>query len=209
MGVNKKQKNYKWLVGIDEVGRGPLAGPVTVGLFAINVKEGFKENLRVDKKFFRKILEKVRIDDSKDMTEKQREETFEFLKKEKFYFSVMHMNSDLIDKKGIAVCIKELVDKQLKKLNKKNTFVVLDGGLKTDLYPSRTIIKGDSKFKVIGAAAIMAKVTRDRIMNGLSDRYPGYYFHEHKGYGTKKHIQAIKNFGICKIHRQSFLRKLL
>ncbi len=238
--INARIK-YEWLVGIDEVGRGPLAGPVTVGLFAIKIPEGLKNTnvlgLSNDRKIFSNFIKKIggqklEIDDSKKMSEISRQETYEFFKKKfnelknkeknrnrntdknnsDFYFSVMHMSSEQIDKQGIAVCIQKLVDRNLRKLfsmiPQSDIYAVLDGGLKTRLVPYKSYIKGDGKFKVIGTASIMAKVTRDSLMNQLSKRYPDYCFDQHKGYGTKKHILAIKKFGPSEIHRNTFLTRI-
>lgn len=195
----------KFLIGIDEVGRGPLAGPVAVGLFKIN-----QEHLR-KKDFFKKIFSGLK--DSKKLSEKKREEFFkkiESLKKEEVVdFAVSLVSEKVIDKKGISFAIKFGIEKCLKKANvKKKDRVLLDGGLKAEesFLDQQTIIKGDEKEPVISLASICAKVTRDRFMKKEANKYPDFGFEVNKGYGTKKHINSIKKFGLTKIHRKSFCK---
>lgn len=234
---------HKWLIGIDEVGRGPLAGPVTVGAVAILI-DGPVGNDRTNETYT-ETYEKLRKNlieisgkeypigiDSKKMKEKDRDFWFEVIQKiettqkneTEFYASVQHMSAAQIDEKGIAVCIAELVDlnirKILEKIHVKNPeaafgdlLILLDGGLKT-LLPvgsQKTIIKGDEKELLISLASVNAKVTRDRHMEELSknSKYAGYGFEIHKGYGTLKHREAIKKQGLTDEHRVSFCRNLV
>jgi len=206
-----RNKKAKLLVGIDEVGRGPLAGPVAVCAFVM------PENFNL-KKF-------GKIKDSKKLTPEKREEIFykliELKKNKKVNFVVSFESSKMIDKIGIVPAIKKALKNSLEKLtpkndknylrvSPKNCRVLLDGGLKApEKYENqKTIIKGDEKKRVIAFASIVAKVTRDTLMCRLAKKYPGYCLEKHKGYGTKGHYKALKNKGISSIHRRSFLKGL-
>jgi len=210
------KKRYKWFVGVDEVGRGPLAGPVSVGLFAIRADSKFDQNL----KHFG-----VKIGDSKKISESDRVKTRDFLVRVKkdmkdfstdFHFSVLHKSAAEIDKRGITVCIHALVNESIKKFSKKyeldsarDVFAFLDGSLKTTQCDFEVIIKGDSKVPLIGAASIIAKVTRDELMKKLAQKHPKYGLEIHKGYGTLAHRTALKKHGPSLIHRTSFLGRIL
>lgn len=192
-----------WLVGIDEAGRGPLAGPVSVGVVAVPV--GFDWCL----------LSKV--GDSKKVPVISREEVYRqanLLKKQDLIkFKVVQISSNIIDKKGITTAIKLAIEKGLNDLciEDNKCEVRLDGSLKAppNYLQQVTIIKGDASEPVIGLASILAKVTRDRHMLKMNLKYPEYGFDQHKGYGTKKHRENIKKYGLSVIHRQSFCRNLL
>jgi len=197
----KLAKEIKYIVGIDEAGRGPLAGPVSVGLVMISVKN-------------KKILNGVK--DSKKLSEQKRERWFQKFrelekKKELFYASSM-VGAGKIDELGITKCIDISIHRALAKVARKikssNCQILLDGSLRAPkIYRNqRTIIKGDGKIPVISAASIVAKVTRDRKMKKLSNLYPKYNFHKHKGYGTKEHFKKIAKYGACGLHRRSFLK---
>lgn len=186
-------------VGIDEAGRGPLAGPVAVGIVAIPI--GFDWAL----------IEGV--GDSKKVTQKRRELIFtqaKKLKKEgRLNFVVVMGSAKEIDSKGIAVVIRSCIQKGLKRLHvePKNCFVKLDGALRAPAeYEQETIIKGDSKELVIGLASICAKETRDTYMRDIAMKYPGYDFELHKGYGTKSHRQKIGQLGLSPEHRVTYCR---
>lgn len=186
----------KFIAGIDEVGRGALAGPLVIGAAC-----GFwnKEN--------KKLL--IGIRDSKKLTFKQKEEWFSKFKKSRLAFYTVSISNRLIDKKGVSWTLKTGVARILKKLKRRPDLVLLDGGLKAPLkYKQKTIIKGDDKIPLISAASIYAKVKRDKLMMKLDGKYP-YGFKDHKGYGTKKHYQNIKKNGISHLHRRSFLRKIV
>jgi len=191
------------IVGIDEAGRGPLAGPVAVGAFCIPVN--------FDRKFFIKVM------DSKQLTSGAREEWFlkikELQKTGSLRYKVALVSHVFIDTRGIAKAVRAGIKRVISRLNldPKKALVLLDGSLKApqEFVFQETIIKGDAKEAVIGCASIMAKVTRDRYMTRLAKSYPQYTFNIHKGYGTSVHRKAIKKFGPSKIHRLSFLTKLL
>lgn len=195
-----------FLIGIDEAGRGPLAGPVAIGLFKIN-----KKTLKKD--FFAKNFPGLK--DSKKLSEKKREEFFDklpFLKKEgTLDFAVSLISEKIIDKKGISFAIKLGMEKCLKKVKAQSKDeILLDGGLKVSpLFKNqKTIIKGDEKEPTISLASICAKVTRDRFMKKEALKYPDFGFEVHKGYGTKKHRESIEKLGLTKIHRKSFCKKV-
>lgn len=193
----------KFSVGIDEAGRGPLAGPIT--LAALCLPEGFRR-LRFD----------FPVKDSKQMTKDRRAIVFKTLKglrKEGVIdFSVSHMSSASVDRYGITRCTRRGIARCLKKLaaNPSDTRILLDGTLYApeEFEGQKTIIRGDEKVKIISLASIIAKETRDKKMARLAKKYPKYGLEIHKGYGTKAHRQAIKKHGISEIHRRSFLKNL-
>ncbi len=193
--INKE----KFLIGIDEVGRGPLAGPVAVGAFVFLTPNS--------KKLFRGVKE------SKQLTEEKREEWYEKILETKIAghvdFCVTFQSEKVIDEKGLSFAIKKSLDISLNKLKIEPDLakVLLDGGLKAppEYKNQKTIIKGDEKEAVIALASICAKVLRDRKMKVLGQKFKDYGFEVHKGYGTKAHYEAIRRFGPCLIHRQSFL----
>jgi ribonuclease HII len=191
----------EYLIGVDEAGRGPLAGPVAIGTSCIS-----KTN---SKKVF-SLLKKHGLNDSKQVKEKTREELYELLiqlKKEKLLdFEVSLISADIISKKGIVYAINLGIKKNLKKIYKNTEEVILelDGALKVpsgDWKKASIIIKGDSIKPSIMIASIVAKVTRDRYMKKISKKYPQYQFEIHKGYGTKKHRELIKKHRLSKEHR--------
>jgi ribonuclease HII len=190
-------KSHKWHIGIDEAGRGPLAGPVSVG--AVMVKSDF------DFSIFKNLK------DSKKLSEAKREEFFEVINK-KIKYKVVMVSNKVIDKKGISYAINFAIKSLLKRLNPniKQTKVFLDGSLKApEEFTQETIIKGDEKIPAISLASIMAKVTRDCYMKKISKKYPLFDFHIHKGYGTKGHISAIKKHGPSELHRKSFISRII
>jgi len=185
----------KYIVGVDEVGRGAVAGPLVLGASA-----GFfnQEN--------KKFLKGIR--DSKKLTPKQREDWFSKFKKGEIKFYTVGISNKLIDKNGMGWALKRAVADVLKKINKMPDMVYLDGGLHApEKYKQKTIIKGDDKIPMISAASVYAKVYRDHLMVKMDKKYP-YDFKIHKGYGTKAHFDKIKKKGISVIHRKTFLKNL-
>lgn len=190
----------KYLIGIDEVGRGPIAGPVAVGAFVF-----------LDKKA-KDIFDGVK--ESKQLSEEKREKWFEKIleikKKGSIDFAVVFQSEKVIDKKGLSFAIKNALNISLKKINKKpeESRVLLDGGLKAPIEykDQETIIKGDEKEMIIALASICAKVLRDRKMRYWSKIYDKYGFDINKGYGTKKHYESIAKYGPVSLHRRSFLK---
>lgn len=194
--------------GIDEAGRGPIAGPVAVGVFRSDLSI-------VDlKKSIKKTGLKLR--DSKKLTHREREKWFEIIKKwkkeGKCGYSVTLVSAKEIDRIGIVPSIKKALSKSLHKIQDIDyKTILLDGGLKApkEFKNQKTIIKGDEKESVIALASICAKVTRDRHMDKVSKKYPKYNFYMHKGYGTRSHYEAIYKYGVTDIHRRTFLKKVL
>ena len=188
----------KWIVGIDEVGRGPLAGPVAVCALCFPVD--FKQaNFRHFK-------------DSKKLSEKQREIWLQKIKQcMEIKFRVCFQSEKIIDGKGISFAIRKSLATALKalKLKPEECAVLLDGGLKAPIeyINQKTIIKGDEKKLAIALASIAAKVARDNLMKRLAKKYPSYDFEIHKGYGTKRHSEKIVKHGLCAIHRRGFCKR--
>jgi ribonuclease HII len=197
-------KSLEYIVGIDEVGRGPIAGPVAVCAFLIK-GDLFLKNIE--------DIKLPKLKDSKKLSKKQRELWFNFLKEQKEKgtcdYSVSFVSSENIDKFGIAPSIKKALEKSLEKLklDSKEVSIFLDGGLHApvEYIYQETIIKGDELHLVISMASIMAKVTRDKIMTNYAKEYPEYGFENHAGYGTKAHYDAIKKHGQTPIHRKTFI----
>jgi ribonuclease HII len=188
----------RYIIGIDEAGRGPLAGPVSVGI--VMITEGF------NKKFFKGVR------DSKQLTPEDRDLWFalvtEAKKKGELDFRVALVSEKIIDKKGIAHAIRLGIKRCLKRIDAPaEAQVFLDGGIRApkEFIHQTTIIRGDEKVPVISLASICAKVVRDRRMVSLSKIYPEYAFEIHKGYGTRAHREAIQKYGPSLIHRLSFV----
>ena len=187
-------KGFNNICGIDEAGRGPLAGPVVVA-GVIMPKESMIEG----------------INDSKKVSEKKREKLYDLIIEEAISYSVAIIGQDVIDDINILNATKEGVTKVVDGLDVKPDLIIIDAlnHINTRGIPYEPIIKGDAKCYNIAAASILAKVTRDRIMREWDEVYPQYGFVQHKGYGTAKHIQAIKEYGLTPIHRRSFTKKFV
>ncbi|MBI5817227.1 MAG: ribonuclease HII [Candidatus Yonathbacteria bacterium] len=192
------------IVGIDEAGRGPLAGPVAVG--AVMVSYG---RLKEFTTLFRGVK------DSKKLSAQKREAWFKKLESAeqagKVSFQVSFSGSGTIDKRGINIAIARSIAASLKGLlcPPHDSLILLDGGLRapSEYRSQKTIIRGDEKIMIISLASIAAKVLRDRLMMKFSREFPQYGLEQHKGYGTKEHFKKIKKHGLSKIHRRSFLKK--
>jgi ribonuclease HII len=195
----------KAVIGIDEVGRGPVAGPVALCAFRLSAK--IRPPILGSKP--------VPLRDSKKLTPLQREAWYKHLlslkKQGKCDFAVSMQSASLIDSIGISPCIKKALATVLKKLDATiRETILLDGSLYApkEFKKQKTIIKGDEKEPAIGLASIVAKVTRDRYMLKMAGKHPLYGFENHVGYGTKKHYLAIKKHGMTDIHRKSFLKRV-
>jgi ribonuclease HII len=189
----------RFLIGVDEAGRGPLAGPVAVGVVA--VPEGFDVT-----------TEFPGVKDSKKLSEKKREKIFEMLQQRAAQgdtrFAVEFESAEAIDNEGIAIAIRRALSRGVNMLAPDAALVKiqLDGALKAPPeYAQETIINGDELIPLISLASIAAKVLRDRLMLELSAQYPLYGFEKHKGYGTVAHYEMLKKHGLCAIHRRSFI----
>src|SRR3990167_6131113 len=189
--------SVRYIVGIDESGRGPLAGPITLAYVACPASI-FRRNFKG-------------IKDSKKLTLKKREEWFRHLKAHPHLeYGVTSVGARTIDYKGISRSVKIGIKRLVSRLSVKPKMILLDGSLYAPPeYPQKTIIKGDEKIPIIAAASVMAKVTRDRKMTRLAKKFPDYSFEIHKGYGTKLHCKLVKKYGLCDIHRRSFCSRLV
>jgi ribonuclease HII len=191
-----RQKNLTRVAGVDEAGRGPLAGPV-VAAAAILPSHWVQSGLP---------CELEGLNDSKQLTEMQREKFFAFLTScGDVQFAIAQTDATLIDEINILQATHRAMNDALAKLNPQPQHVLVDGRPVNTMRVSQTaIVKGDTRSYSIAAASVLAKVTRDRLMLGFHEQFPKYGFAEHKGYGTAKHLAAIDKFGACLIHRKSF-----
>lgn len=189
-----RNKCYKYICGIDEAGRGPLAGPVVVAsviMPANSMIEG--------------------VNDSKKVSEKKREKLYDLILEEAISYGVGIIGQDEIDEINILNATKKGLTMSLQELTQKPDLIIVDALTHIDTLgiPYESIIKGDAKCYSISAASIIAKVTRDRIMREWDKVYPQYGFAQHKGYGTSAHINAIKEFGPCPLHRKAFIKNFV
>ncbi|MBQ2890299.1 MAG: ribonuclease HII [Clostridia bacterium] len=188
-----EEKFYKegkiLIAGVDEAGRGPLAGPVCAA--AVILPKGL-------------IIEGV--NDSKKLTEKKRDLLFDEIKENAVAYSIQFVYPDIIDEINIRQATHKAMADAVKNLGVSPEHVLIDGNdnIPFDI-PYTYIVKGDAKSQTIAAASILAKVSRDRLMVELDKEYPEYGFAKHKGYGTKAHMEAIQKFGVTKVHRKSFM----
>jgi ribonuclease HII len=180
---------YQYIAGVDEVGRGPLAGPVvcaSVIMDLSNIIEG--------------------IDDSKKVSEKKREMLYDKIIENAVSYSICEVSPEEIDRINILEATKKCMKNAVLGLKTQPSVVLVDA-VKLDLpYKVEPIIKGDLKSYTIGAASILAKVYRDRLMKEYGEKFPGYGFERNAGYGTKEHIEKIKEIGPCQIHRKTFIK---
>lgn len=185
-------ENIKYIAGIDEVGRGPLAGPVVT----VCVVMPYDEMLNG-------------VFDSKKVTKKNRERLFEEIKNKAISYSISVKDQDVIDDINILNATKESMKDSFSNLKVKPDVLLVDAVKLNICENEKAIVKGDATSYAIACASILAKVYRDRLMEEYAKIYPNYDFENNVGYGTKKHIEAIKNFGITPIHRLSFLGKII
>ena len=193
-------KEYnRLIIGVDEAGRGPLAGPVVAAAVVINKYSQYLEE----------------VNDSKKLTETKRERIFKnILKDSNISYGMGSVDADVIDEINILeatyIAMKEAIE-NITNSDKERYLILVDGNrkIKNCEYNQETIVKGDSKSLSIATASIIAKVTRDRIMKELDLKILGYNFSKHKGYGTKEHYKLLRENGVSNIHRKSFLKKLL
>lgn len=190
--LNKEREYYsktvKLIAGVDEAGRGPLAGPVVAAAV-----------------IFPPSYQNEEINDSKKLTEKKREELYEEIKKNAISYGIAFVSAEEIDKINIYEATKVAMKEALRQLNGKYDLIITDA-MKLDMdKPVIALVKGDAKCLNVAAASILAKVTRDRYLKELDEKYPEYKFAKHKGYGTKDHLEALKTYGpIEGVHRKSF-----
>lgn len=187
-------ENFSLVGGIDEAGRGPLAGPVVAACVTIGKNFDYKNsNIKL-------------ITDSKKLSEKTREKLFEVINNEFHEVAIGICDSKTIDQINILQATFLAMKKAIGMLKQKPDFILIDGSFKIPnlSLEQEAIVKGDSKAICIAAASIIAKVTRDRIMLDAHSKYPQFNFNKHKGYGTKLHIENLKKYGPCPIHRLTF-----
>ena len=184
-------KGYKYICGVDEVGRGPLAGPVVCAAVIMPLDD---------------IIDGV--DDSKKLSAKKREALAEKITDKAIAQAICRIEAQVIDEINILEATKLCMKNAIESLKIKPDYVLVDGNMTLDIDPpQQCIIKGDFNSYSIGAASIIAKVYRDKLMDEYAEVYPEYAFEENKGYGTKKHIDGILSAGLCPIHRRSFTKK--
>ena len=187
------EKGYKFICGVDEAGRGPLAGPVCAAAVILppdTIIEG--------------------VNDSKKLSEKKREELFVVVTNTALAYCIAFGSVEEIEKNNILATTMNTMKRAVEGLSVKADFAMIDGNKTPQLdIPCTSIVKGDANSMSIAAASILAKVSRDRLMLEYANAYPQYYFEKHKGYGTKLHTEMILEYGPSPIHRMSFLKKLL
>lgn len=182
---------FQVICGVDEAGRGPLAGPVCAA--AVILPKG---------------LEIPGLTDSKKLTDKKRRELFPIIKEQALAYGIGLATHEEIDEINILQATYLAMERALAQLNMKPDIALIDGNRAKDFgLPVRTVVKGDSLSANIAAASVLAKVTRDDLMLELAQSYPQYGFEVHKGYGTKAHYEALREYGASNIHRKTFLKK--
>jgi len=185
---NAREEGYQLIAGVDEAGRGPLAGPV-VAAAVILPPDYFNSE----------------INDSKQLSASKREMLYDVIEKNAVAVGVRIVEADVIDDVNILQASLQAMRDAVLELSESPDFLLVDGLYRVPIItPQKPVVKGDSLSISIAAASIMAKVTRDRIMEMYHRQFPQYNFRQNKGYGTKEHLDAIREFGICKIHRKSF-----
>jgi len=192
---SKLNEGYQFIAGCDEAGRGPLAGPVVCASVIMPLGEN-------------EIIEGV--DDSKKLSEKKRIELYNKIIERAISYKISIISEKTIDEINILNATKKGMEEAINGLNQKPDFALVDAVKGLNLICEYTpIIKGDSLSYSIGCASILAKVTRDKLMEDYSKTYKNYGFEKHKGYGTKYHIEALKKYGKCEIHRESFIKNFV
>ena len=187
------EKGYRYIAGVDEVGRGPLAGPVVCAAVIMPLEESW-------------IIDGV--DDSKKLSEKKRTKLAEQIKERALAYTVYEVSEEEIDRINILEATKKGMREALLALSITPDAVLTDGNMTLDIpFPQKSVVHGDALSYSIGAASIVAKVYRDALMDEFAKIYPAYAFEKNKGYGTAAHIQAIKEYGLCPIHRRTFTKK--
>ena len=187
------EKGYSVIAGVDEAGRGPLADEVYAAAVILPPDTCIEG-----------------LNDSKKLSEKKREKLFEEIKEVALSYAVATASVSEIDEFNIRNATYMAMNRAINALNIKPDYVIIDGDcIKECSFPHECVVKGDSKSLSIAAASILAKVSRDRHMLEMAEKYPQYGFEKHKGYGTKAHIEALKEFGPCEIHRKTFIKKFV
>lgn len=192
MEAEARELGYRFIGGIDEAGRGPLAGPV-VAACVILPEDYFPEGLN----------------DSKKVSPKKRDSLYDEIKKNALAYGIGIVENGLIDEINILNATKKAMEIAVGAMKVRPDYLILDAVRLNLALPQKSVPKADANSLTVAAASILAKVTRDRLMDRLDDKYPGYGFLKHKGYGTSEHMDAIRALGLSPIHRRSFTKKLL
>ena len=187
-----QESGFKYICGVDEVGRGPLAGPVVCAAVIMPLDD---------------II--LGVDDSKLVSPKKREQLAALIREKAIALNISCVEPQIIDEINILQATRLCMKTAIEGLGVRPDFVITDGNMTLDIdIPQKSIIKGDMLSYTIGCASIAAKVYRDALMDELAVTYPGYKFEKNKGYGTAEHMEAIKNHGACPIHRRTFIKHL-
>ena len=187
------KQGYKSICGVDEAGRGPLAGPVCAAAVILNPND---------------II--VGVNDSKKLTEKKREKLYDIIKERAVAYSIAFATVEEIEELNILNATMLAMKRAVEGLSVPADYAIIDGNKTPALQiPCNYVIKGDANSMSIASASILAKVTRDRLLLEYAEQYPEYQFEKHKGYGTKAHREALLEYGPCPVHRPSFLKKIL
>ena len=190
--IEKEYPDIRLICGVDEAGRGPLAGPVCAAAVILP-----------------KNLEIPGLNDSKKLSDKRRRELFPLIQEQALAYGIAFASQEEIDELNILQATFLAMGRALEQLKPKAEFALIDGNRQTDFgIPCRTVVQGDSLSANIAAASVLAKVTRDDYMIKMAEVYPGYGFEIHKGYGTKAHMEALRKYGSCEIYRTKFIRFL-
>lgn len=189
----KRSQGYRMIAGVDEAGRGPLAGPVYAAAVILPAD-----------------IYIPYINDSKKLSEKRRDELFDIITENAVAYHIERGGLEEIEEKNILGATLAAMERALNALSVKADYALIDGNCSRGITtPCETVVKGDAKSISIAAASILAKVSRDREIVEMGAKYPGYGFEKHKGYGTAEHIAAIERLGMCEIHRNGFVKKAL
>ena len=189
----KMAQGYSMIAGVDEAGRGPLAGPVYAAAVIL------PPNIYLPG-----------INDSKKLTEKKRDELFDIITENALAYRIERGTLEEIEEKNILGATLSAMERAINGLGIKADYALIDGNRNAGITtPNETVVKGDAKSASIAAASILAKVSRDREIIAAAEKYPGYGFEKHKGYGTAEHVAAIERLGMCELHRRSFVEKAL
>jgi ribonuclease HII len=187
-----RAQGMKLICGVDEAGRGPLAGPVYAAAVIL------PENTVIDG-----------LNDSKKLTEKKREELFDVIRDRALDFGIASASQQEIDDVNILNAVYLAMNRAVRQMRTAPDLLLIDGNRDKGIEgPSRCVVKGDATCACIAAASVLAKVSRDRFMYEMAERFPQYGFEKHKGYGTALHYEKLREFGPCELHRKSFLRKM-
>lgn len=186
------EQGMQYVCGVDEAGRGPLAGPVCAAAVILP-----------------SYVDIPGLNDSKKLSDKKRRELFPIIKETAIAYGIILVDEKEIDQVNILQATLNAMERAIAELSVKPDIALIDGNREKDFgVPAQTVVQGDSRSASIAAASVLAKVTRDDLMLKMAEKYPEYGFEVHKGYGTKAHCSAILEYGPCEIHRQTFLKKL-